>query len=266
MFTKTAIPQGGRRDGALPVRWLAGVAIALATGAAALPSDILPEHGNRAVTRLCEDAESVRLALGAAWDDALACRAMVGYLAPWQEDTALPLPDAEEIVARGARLYERVKGVDDGVSSVRLARDARQPGNLDADIAFWRNELALAARDVSAYVADSASLRQALEQRLRDEAAARGLSRQRIDGMPWSDHEREAWRQAGPATGVRLPLPPRPGSLPDWWNRNLSLEPGYLVSKLGSAGEEFFTPEVPVAAWGTLCTGPGQYDWSPLDR
>ena len=34
------------------------------------PQDVLPEYHNREVTALVEDSESVRLALGAAWDDA----------------------------------------------------------------------------------------------------------------------------------------------------------------------------------------------------
>jgi len=40
--------------------------------------DVFPEYHNIEVTSLLEDSESVRLALGAAWDDALSCRAMAG--------------------------------------------------------------------------------------------------------------------------------------------------------------------------------------------
>jgi ubiquinol-cytochrome c reductase iron-sulfur subunit len=65
--------------------------------------------------------------------------------------------------------------------------------------------------------------------------------------------------------GVRLPLEPRPGSYAEWWNRHLSLRPGYLVSKLRSAGDAFFTPEAPIGAWGFHCTGKGQYDWARLN-
>jgi hypothetical protein len=49
-------------------------------------ADVLPEYHNRQVTALTEDCESVRLALGAAWDDALACRACSGFLRGWASD------------------------------------------------------------------------------------------------------------------------------------------------------------------------------------
>ena len=251
------------------VTWL--LAFALSTASAEelvrpmrVPTDVRAEYNNVPVTALVEDCESVRLALGAAWDDALACRALGGYLQPWANaDTQR---DAEAVVARGARMYELVKCVDDGINSVRLARDTRDEPRLPDDVTFWRNELALAAKQVIDYADNAAALKARLENQLTRQAARRNIAAKQIDGKPWDDPQREAWRKAGPATGVRLPLTPRPGSLPEWWDTNLSLEPGYLATKLHSAGNSFFTPEYPVAAWGDNCTGPGRYDWAKLDK
>ena len=69
--------------------------------------------------------------------------------------------------------------------------------------------------------------------------------------MPWNDPQREAWRRAGPAVGVRLPLDPFPGSHPQWWNRRLSLSPGYLVGKLHSAATSSSATKHPSAFGGT---------------
>ncbi|HUU69865.1 MAG TPA: beta-galactosidase trimerization domain-containing protein [Planctomycetota bacterium] len=238
-----------------------------------VPTDVLPEYNNVPVTALVEDSESVRMAVGAAWDDALACRALAGYLEPWGGTSSAYIStgmwaqiESDRIVARGARIYELVKCVDDGINSVRFARDTRDEPRLMEDVAFWRNELALAATQVLAYAKDAADLRAAIEQYLEAEAARRGIAARFIDGRPWANPEREAWRKAGPATGVRLPLHPHPGSLPDWWDKNLSVQPGYMATKLHSAGDLFFTPTVPVGAWGLSCTGPGTYDWAEFDR
>jgi hypothetical protein len=224
------------------------------------PADVLPAHDNRAVTALVEDGESVRLALGAAWDDALACRAFSGYLRGWGEADAQA--DAERMAKRGTMLFERVSSVDHGIQSVRLERDSRDAVRLAADVAFWRNELALAAGRVMAYADEAAALKQTLHGRLLTAAAARGISASPIEGMPWADPEREAWRRQGPATGVRLPLDPHPQSLAAWWNENLSVTPGYIVGKLASVGDAFFTPELPVGAWGYNCIGAGKYNWT----
>jgi len=232
-------------------------------GRAAAPRDVLPECHNLEVTALVEDCETVRLALGAAWDDALACRAVSGYLRPWKKDASQE--QAEAVVRRGAALYERVKCVDDGIESVRLARDSRDEPRLQEQVRFWRNELALAARGVVVYASEAAALKGRIEKELADLARGRRIAAEVIDGRPWDDPQREAWRQAGPMAGVRLPLDPRPGSYADWWNHHLSLGPGYLVSKLRSAGDAFFSPETPIGAWGLNCTGKGQYDWTKLN-
>ena len=57
---------------------IAGMAGLQAASQAAAPNDILPEYHNTEVTTLTEDSETVRLALGAGWDDALACRSIAG--------------------------------------------------------------------------------------------------------------------------------------------------------------------------------------------
>jgi len=90
---------------------------------AGVPTDVLPEYNNEAVTALSEDCESVRLALGAGWDDAMAGRAFSGYLRPWSADDSRDA--AETMVKRGTAMYELVKCIDDGIQSVRLARDSR---------------------------------------------------------------------------------------------------------------------------------------------
>ena len=219
------------------------------------------------MTELSEDSESVRMALGAAWDDALACRAYSGYLRPWTEDDSRATTEA--IVRSGVCLYECVKCVDDGISSVRLLRDARQAGDetqLLADAKFWRNELALAAAQVVQYADEAAALRQRLETRLGVLATERKIVARTVDPMPWPNAEREAWRTAGPATGVRLPLEPFPGSYPEWWNAHLGLSPGYLVGKLRAAGEVFFTAETPVGAWARIARRKAHHDWTQLDQ
>jgi hypothetical protein len=226
--------------------------------------DVADEYRNRDVTALVEDSESVRLAVGAAWDDALACRAFSGYLAPWTPEARSA--EAETVVKNGARIYELVKCVDDGINSVRLARDSRDEPRLMDDVRFWRNELALAARQVAAYAAEAAALKERLAALLREQAAGRGISARFVEPIPWENPEREAWRRAGPAAGIRLPLEPRSGSLAEWWDRNLSVTPGYLVSKFRSAGDVFFTPEIPIGAWGANCTGENRYDWARLNR
>lgn len=224
--------------------------------------DVLDEYHNRKVTALVEDSETTRLALGAAWDDALGCRALADYLRPWRADPG----DAEAVVRQGSQLYELVKCVDDGINSTRLARDSRDEPRLMKDVAFWQDELALAAIEVLRYAAGAASFKENLRKQLLDEAAQRGLAAGFIDPPPWADPQREAWRRAGPATGVRLPIEPRPGSLAEWWNQNLSLAPGYLIGKMRSSGEAFFTPEMPVGGWGDNVNDKGQSDWTRLNR
>ncbi|MBM4031397.1 MAG: hypothetical protein FJ291_06370 [Planctomycetes bacterium] len=225
--------------------------------------DVVPEYRNREATALVEDSETVRLALGAAWDDALACRAMSGYLRPWRQGASRE--EAEAQVRHATALYELVKCVDDGIESVRLARDSRDEPRLAEEVRFWRNELALAAKAVAAYASRAAALKVNLASQLADLARQQGIAAQVIEGKPWGDPQRDAWRRAGPMAGVRLPLEPRPGSYAEWWNQHLSLRPGYLVSKLRSAGDAFFAPEAPIGAWGFHCTGDGQYDWARLN-
>src|SRR5687768_9457122 len=84
-------------------------------GSAALRRDVLPEYHNLEVMALVEDVESVRLATGAAWDDALTCRTFSGYLRAWTKDDSRQ--QAETIVKRGTSIYELVKCVDDGINS-----------------------------------------------------------------------------------------------------------------------------------------------------
>jgi len=235
-----------------------------AAAAAAATTDVLGEYHNRPVTALVEDSETVRLALGLAWDDALAARALADYLVPGAADAPSPA-ETDAMVGRGARMYELVKCIDDGISSVRLSRDSRTAPRLKADLRFWRNELGLAAREVQAYAGQATELRGRLGAQLTAQVGEQGIRAVRVAEQPWSDPQREAWRQAGMATGVRLPLGPRPGSMAEWWNRNLSVTPGYLVGKLHSAGERFFTPELPVGDWGGNAPAPGRYDWSRLN-
>ncbi len=243
---------------------IAGMAGLQAASQAAAPNDILPEYHNTEVTTLTEDSETVRLALGAGWDDALACRSIAGYLTPWTGQK--PAEEIDALVKRGTRMYELVKCVDDGIESVRLARDSRDEPRLLEDVAFWRNELALAAKEVATYTQTAGKLKEKLQAQLIEQAAKKGISAVQIAPIPWPDAEREAWRMAGPMTGVRLPLNPAADALPHIWNDNLSLAPGYLVGKLHSAGENFFSSELPIGAWGYNCTGKGQYDWKNFDR
>jgi hypothetical protein len=251
-----------------PVPLAACLLFVAACGFAAEPkTDVLDEYHNRAVTALAEDCESVRLAVAAAWDDALDARAMSGYLRPWNKDDSQAA--AEGIIHRGARLYELLKCVDDGIQSVRLVRDTRDRQDepqLLSDLKCWRNELSLAAAEVAAYAAEAQSLKNRLAGQLQSESRRRGIMASQAPGMPWPDPQREAWRRAGPATGVRLPLDPFSGSHPEWWNRHLSLAPGYLVGKLHAAGDLFFTDETPIGAWGHNCLGKGRYDWTKFDQ
>jgi hypothetical protein len=227
-------------------------------------ADIGREYHNREVTALTEDAETVRLALGLAWEDGFACRALAGYVVP-AGDAPAENDAAETVVREGVRLYERTKCVDDGILSVRLSRDSRNAPRLKQDVAFWRNELALAAADVRTYAETAATRRARLSRRLEAQAVRDGVQAAFIPDKPWSDPQREQWRQASVATGIRLPLPPRPGSMAAWWDRNLSVTPGYLVRKFHAAGESFFTPEEPIGGWGSNATAPGQYDWTRFD-
>ena len=225
--------------------------------------DVLPEYQNIPVTALVEDAESLRLALGAAWDDAHACRAESLYLREWTtEDGA---KEAEALMKRGAAMYELIKCIDDGTHSVRMARDSRDEPRLSEDIRFWRNELALAATQLLAYAKDTAALKAILTGRLNNLAAARGISAKQIAEIPWADPQREAWRKAGPAVGVRLPVDALPDSFPTWWNKTLSLDPYYIADKLATAGHRFITPEKPIGAWGFNVNGLGEYDWRTFD-
>ena len=227
------------------------------------PMDVRTEYFNVPVTALGEDSESVRMALGAAWDDALACRAMAGYLAPWCEVAAVEIA-ADALVKRGTRMYELVKCVDHGIESVRLARDSRDEPGLEQDIAFWRNELALAATQVLAYARDAAALKGQLQALLNEEAGRRGVSAKFVEPKPWADPQREAWRKAGPMVGIRLPLDPAEGHPAAWWNDTLGVGPLYIAAKFRDAGNAFFTSEQPLGAWGLNCTGEGQYDFSKL--
>ena len=231
------------------------------------PMDVRDDYFNGPVTALGEDCESVRMALGAAWDDALACRELSGYLLPWvinpKEAHNLPVA-AEAKVKRGTRLYELLKCVDDGIQSVRLARDSRDEPALEQEIAFWRNELALAATQVLAYADDVATSKHHLQTRLNEEAAKRGVSARFVEPKPWANPRREAWRKAGPMVGIRLPLDPPADHPAAWWNKTLGVGPMYIAAKFRDAGDAFFYSEQPLGAWGLNCTGPGQYDFSRL--
>lgn len=222
--------------------------------------DVLPEYHNLEVTALVEDAETVRLGAGVGWDAALACRSYSGYLGPWTD--AKVQEDVEKLVKRGVRLYELVKCVDDGIESVRLARDSRDEPRLMEDVGFWKNELALASREVVAYATEAEAMKGKLEAQLRAAGEQRGLKAVETAGIPWANAEREAWRKAGPGIGIRLALDPHAESQVKIWNDRLSLAPGYMVAKMHSAGVEFFSPERPIGAWGYNCTAKGQYDWA----
>ncbi len=228
------------------------------------PVDVLPEYDNLVVTALSEDCETVRLALGGAWDDALSCRALSGYLRPWDRNDWMDR--TELLIKRGVALYELVKCVDDGIQSVRLARDSRDAPGLMEECAFWRNELSLAASSVARYADEAADLNGVLRKLLADAAKERKISAARIEGIPWENPERETWRRTGPILSVRLPIDPHPESFSQWWNTNLSFEPGYIVTKLRSAGDVVVLGEVPVGAWGVNCTAEGTYDWTGFNR
>jgi len=262
---------------------LAALAVLLAGGCASelrpttSPRDVRDEYFNVPVTALGEDSESVRMALGAAWDDALACRALAGYLQPWSAtEWVIPCDPrvgkghikaseaADALVKRGTRMYELVKCVDHGIESVRLARDSRDEPGLEQDIAFWRNELALAAAQVTAYARDAAELKGQLQTLLNEEAGRRGVSARFVEPKPWADPRREAWRKAGPMVGIRLPLDPAQGHPAAWWNDTLGVGPLYIAAKFRDAGNAFFTSEQPLGAWGLNCTGEGSYDFSNL--
>jgi len=233
------------------------------------PVDVRADYFNQPVTALGEDCESVRMALGAAWDDALACRELSGYLTPWlkqrsRTEAILLHADAEAMVKRGTRLYELVKCVDDGIQSVRFARDSGDAPGIEQEIVFWRNELALAATQVLAYAADAATLKGQLQTSLNDEAKRRGISAKFVEPKPWANPQREAWRKAGPMVGIRLPLDPPADHPAAWWNRTLDVGPMYIAAKFRDAGNAFFYSEQPLGAWGVNGTGPGQYDFTKL--
>lgn len=259
-------------------RWLLGV-IGLAMAATlasvscaqrapdrpkAVSSDVLADSDNLLVTALSQDCESVRMALGAALDDGQACRAYAGYLRSWTVEDRRD--EAEELLKWGARTFEKLYAIDHGILSVRFARDSRDEPKLQDQVKFWRNELALAAKDVSQYAEKAASLKAALAKQLKDTAGKQSIAAERIKGIPWAQPQREAFRKAGAQTGVRLPLDPDPASPAFWWNQNLSVAPGYVVTKHAFAGETFFSPEKMIGAWGNNCTAEGQYDWTSLNN
>ena len=137
-----------------------------------VPTDVIDEDVNLPVMALVEDCETVRLALGAAWEDAYDCRVFGDYLDPWEPD-----PDAadraEALLKRGAAMYELVCCIDEGIISLKFARDSKAIGNLEPEIVFWRNELALASGDVAAYAEQAATLRAQLLERLANAAQQR---------------------------------------------------------------------------------------------
>ncbi|MFP4026206.1 MAG: beta-galactosidase trimerization domain-containing protein [Candidatus Brocadiia bacterium] len=233
-----------------------------------VPADVLPGNHNLEVTALSEDCESVRMALGASWDDALACRSCAHYLMPWvgEKQGEAALAKANRAIERGIQLYELLKSIDGGIQSLRLARDARGDTNLEEQVGFWRNELALAGRRIVRYASETGVLREDFAIRLQDEAEKRGISAHEIPGKQWANNFRESWRRAGPKTGIRIPLKPHPQSAASWWLENLSLKPGYMATKFRSAGNYFFTPEKAIGAWGFNCKGPRRYEWSGFDE
>ncbi|MFM8984484.1 MAG: beta-galactosidase trimerization domain-containing protein, partial [Planctomycetia bacterium] len=259
-----------RRTGPLVAVAVAAVGLLGADGPALgprlLPGDVRDDHHAAVVTRLGEDAETLRLALGAAWESGLACRASAEYLAGWQGAAAAPRrATAEALLRDSTRMYELVKCIDDGVLSVRLARDSRAAIRLPEDIAFWRNEIALAATEVVAHAERAAACEQEFAAALRVEAAERGIDAVLVEPPPWPAADREAWRRAGPAVGVRVGVDTRPESLAAWWNDHLGLGPWYVAVKLGQGGARFITPEMAIGAWGHNAAAPGRYDWSGLD-
>lgn len=228
-----------------------------------VPADVIDGNLNVAVMELVEDCETVRLALGAAWEDAYDCRVLSDYLAPW-EPAEEAGERAEALLRRGAGMYELLCCVDEGIISLKFARDSKRIDKLEPEIDFWRNELALAAAEVVAYADDAAALRGELAAWLGAAAEERQISRGRIEPLSWEDPGREAWRREGLRVGARLSLTPDPESAARWWLETTDLEPGYMVTKLRTLGHEFFSSDQPLAAWGNRCTGPGQYDWKRL--
>ena len=227
-----------------------------------VPSDVRPDYHNKSVTTLSEDCESVRMALGVCWENALLCRTMSGYINPWSSNDFCE--NAESIIKQGTRLYELMKCVDEGILGVRFARDTRDAPHLEEEISFWRNELALAASKIMVYSNDVKVLKAKMQNQLENLAQQKGISTETIPQMPWKNVEREAWRKAGVRTGVRLSLEPPDAHPVHLWNRNLSFDSLYMVQKLRMAGETFFSTERPLGAWGLNCTGKGQYDFSRL--
>ena len=69
--------------------------------------------------------------------------------------------------------------MDDGIQSVRLARDSRDEPRLMDDVAFWRKELAMAAAEVTAYADAAAALHRDLRTRLLDLAKQKGIAAER---------------------------------------------------------------------------------------
>jgi len=228
------------------------------------PTDVRPDRHNIAVTALSEDCESVRMALGAAWDAAQAARSFAWYLRPWSDQDSTG--EAKALIERGAAEFEYMRSIDGGMQSVRLARDSGGEYPIERDVAFWRNELALAAERVLAYADHATALKTRLASGLREQAVARGIAPTRINERPWPNPLREAWRQAGAMTGIMIPIEPDPDSFAQWWLETLSLDPAYMATKFGQAGNAFITPEVPVGAWGFNATGADGFDWTALNR
>lgn len=232
------------------------------------PTDVRAEHHNLAVTALGEDCESVRMALATAWADARAVRAFTDYLRPLAGFDADREARADTLMREAAALYELMEPIDVGIQSVRLARDARALGaaaDIPAEVAFWRAELGGGARAVADYAASASAERERLSQALYAQAERRGWRTERVAPRPWEHAERDQGRRLGAAVGVRFAIHPAPGHMAEWWLENLSLDPGYMVSKFRQAGVRFFTPDQQIGAWGFNAAHTGEHDFSRLN-
>ena len=176
------------------------------------------------------------------------------------------LPAVEAFDLENLRLYELLKPVDYGGTSLWMALDLGDDRTGAEDLAFLRQEVPVLARQVLAQYRKVQAEHAAVRQRLLQAAQAGGLQVRAIDGKAWEDPVREYQRQAGVQIGWRTIMEPPADFREAEWNYRQKLDIRYQLKKAQMLGVTFIVFKDPVLRWDMVEAQKGRYDFLALDR
>jgi len=240
--------------------WL-GVAAAavLTSGPGGVGAAAEEEAGRAGIMRLLEDIEQVRMLLGAAmWE--------VHDLRNAALSGAGDVADIEALDRGNLRLYETLKPLDYGASSLLAATDCGDTAGAAGDLAMLREELGPVAAEVLTACRGIAARREEAVAALRAAGQADGLVVKTIPGRRWRDPVRERMRRLGVQVGWRTNIEPGEGFRERLWNERQRLDIRYQLDKGRMIGVDFLVPKDPILRWDWIEPEKGRYDFSRLDR